>query len=288
MFQAFKSLFTESGGRHSRRLTLPRARWRRQCWGDGRAARRHRGLLGILPTLDVLADMSMRLGPPAAPGVRRHQARLRRGGRAHAAAAALAAEVLTSVALLVMKDGGPCLFGHRRIGANGRKFKCLKFRSMVMNADVVLKGAAGRRPVARAEWERDFAARRRAHHRGWAALSAAPASTNCRNCGTWCAGDMSLVGPRPVVENELERYGDAAAYYLRVLPGITGLQVMAAEMRPTTARASRSTWPTRELDVRGRHRDPVQDRRRRPAWPWRVLTQERPSPVRAGRYGRTA
>ncbi|MGO4314079.1 sugar transferase, partial [Pseudomonas sp. KB_15] len=105
----------------------------------------------VPPALDGPADMSMRLPPALGLGVK----------RAFDTAAALTLLLLLSplmltVALIVMKDGGPCLFGHTRIGANGRKFKCLKFRSMVMNADVVLKELLASDPVARAEWERDF------------------------------------------------------------------------------------------------------------------------------------
>jgi undecaprenyl-phosphate galactose phosphotransferase len=129
---------------------------------------------------------------------------------------------MLTVALIVMKDGGPCLFGHTRIGANGRKFKCLKFRSMVMNADVVLKELLASDPVARAEWERDFKLRDDVRITRLGRFIRRTSIDELPQLWNVVRGDMSLVGPRPVVEKELERYGDAAAYYLRVLPGITG------------------------------------------------------------------
>jgi len=214
MFHAFKSLFTESGVA-TRRLTPP-------VPGGAGSAGRTGELPGAMatfvpPALDGPADMSMRLPPALGLGVK----------RAFDAAAALTLLLLLSplmltVALIVMKDGGPCLFGHTRIGANGRKFKCLKFRSMVMNADVVLKELLASDPVARAEWERDFKLRDDVRITRLGRFIRRTSIDELPQLWNVVRGDMSLVGPRPVVEKELERYGDAAAYYLRVLPGITG------------------------------------------------------------------
>lgn len=131
--------------------------------------------------------------------------------------------VLGVIAILVMRDGGPCVFGHTRIGIGGVKFKCLKFRSMVVNADVVLKELLERDPEARAEWDRDFKLKndirvtKIGHVIRHTSIDELPQLWNV------VRGDMSLVGPRPVIEKELERYGDEAAYYLRAKPGITGL-----------------------------------------------------------------
>lgn len=214
MFQAFKSLFTESGIA-TRRLTPP-------VPGGAGSAGRTGELPGAMatfvpPALDGPADMSMRLPPALGLGVK----------RAFDAAAALTLLLLLSplmltVALLVMRDGGPCVFGHTRIGANGRKFKCLKFRSMVMNADAVLQELLATDPVARAEWERDFKLRDDVRITRLGRFIRRTSIDELPQLWNVVRGDMSLVGPRPVVEKELERYGDAAAYYLRVLPGITG------------------------------------------------------------------
>lgn len=135
----------------------------------------------------------------------------------------LLSPLLVMVALLVMRDGGPCLYGHTRVGVDGRKFRCLKFRSMVRNADAVLKDLLASDAQARAEWAADFKLKhdvrvtRLGHFIRKTSIDELPQLWNV------VRGDMSLVGPRPVVEKELERYGDSVSYYLGVLPGITGL-----------------------------------------------------------------
>lgn len=173
----------------------------------------------VPPVPDVpMADTSARFPTAAGLGAK----------RAFDAVAALALLVLLSplmilVALLVKRDGGPCLFGHTRVGVNGRKFRCLKFRSMAANADVLLQELLARDPAARAEWERDFKLRNDVRITRLGRFIRRTSIDELPQLWNVVRGDMSLVGPRPVVESELARYGDAAAYYLRVLPGITGL-----------------------------------------------------------------
>lgn len=121
------------------------------------------------------------------------------------------------------RKGGPIFYGHTRIGKGGRRFKCLKFRTMVPDADKVLDDHLEAHPELREEWEK--------HHK----LRSDPRITRM---GTWLRrtsldelpqlinvirGEMSLVGPRPVVANELERYGDSLVYYVESKPGLTGL-----------------------------------------------------------------
>ena len=123
----------------------------------------------------------------------------------------------------VSRDGGSPIYGHERIGQGGRKFKCLKFRSMIMNSQEVLETLLATDSEARAEWERDFKLKndpritRIGHFIRKTSLDELPQMWNVLK------GEMSLVGPRPVVEKELERYGDDAEYYLMAKPGMTGL-----------------------------------------------------------------
>jgi lipopolysaccharide/colanic/teichoic acid biosynthesis glycosyltransferase len=130
---------------------------------------------------------------------------------------------LVAVAWLVRRDGGKAMFGHTRVGQNGQPFKCLKFRSMVMNADVVLKELLERDPQARAEWEHEFKLRddvritRIGRFLRRTSLDELPQLLNV------VRGEMSLVGPRPIVKEELVRYGDNVRYYLMAKPGMTGL-----------------------------------------------------------------
>ncbi len=127
------------------------------------------------------------------------------------------------VAYKVSRDGGSAFFGHERVGKNGQKFKCYKFRSMVMNAQEVLKDLLERDPVARADWEKDFKLKNDprinpiGHFLRRTSLDELPQLWNV------LVGDMSLVGPRPVVQAELERYGEDVVYYLMTKPGMTGL-----------------------------------------------------------------
>jgi undecaprenyl-phosphate galactose phosphotransferase len=129
---------------------------------------------------------------------------------------------LLFLAYLVRRDGGPALFAHTRIGRNGEAFRCLKFRTMVMNADKVLEKVLAEDPEARAEWERDFKLRndpritRLGRFLRTTSLDELPQLFNVLR------GDMSLVGPRPIVNDEICRYGAAFHDYARCRPGITG------------------------------------------------------------------
>lgn len=126
-------------------------------------------------------------------------------------------------ALIWLEDRGPVIFRHRRIGRNGRSFDCLKFRSMAAHAEMRLARLLKDDPVARAEWERDHKLRNdpRITHTGRflraSSLDEIPQLINV------IRGEMSLVGPRPIVQDEVVRYGRRIESYLKVRPGITGL-----------------------------------------------------------------
>jgi len=130
---------------------------------------------------------------------------------------------LLVLGFLVGRDGGPPIYGHERVGMNGRKFKCLKFRSMVINSKEVLEEVLRTDPVARAEWDKDFKLKndpritKVGHFIRKTSLDELPQLWNV------VRGDMSLVGPRPVIEDELCRYAGDVDYYLMAKPGMTGL-----------------------------------------------------------------
>ncbi|WP_254454878.1 sugar transferase [Acetobacter estunensis] len=135
----------------------------------------------------------------------------------------LALPVMLIIVALIRRDGGDALFGHERIGENGRTFRCLKFRSMVMNADEALKTLLERDEAAREEWvstrklRHDPRITRLGRFLRESSLDELPQLLNV------LFGDMSLVGPRPIVRDEVERYGDNIAYYYATRPGLTGL-----------------------------------------------------------------
>ncbi|MDO4626303.1 MAG: undecaprenyl-phosphate galactose phosphotransferase WbaP [Pasteurellaceae bacterium] len=123
----------------------------------------------------------------------------------------------------VKKDGGNAIYGHPRIGRNGKTFKCLKFRSMVVNSKEVLEELLKNDPEARAEWGKDFKLKndpritKIGHFIRKTSLDELPQLFNVLK------GEMSLVGPRPIVKDELERYEEDVDYYLMAKPGMTGL-----------------------------------------------------------------
>ena len=129
--------------------------------------------------------------------------------------------LLIALALLIAQ-GRPILVSHQRIGRNGVGFGCLKFRSMVRDADEVLRAHLAENTAARAEWAQTRKLKADRGSRRLGAFCGNRASTSCRNSSTFCAGDMSLVGPRPIVEQEVQYYGAAINHYHRVRPGLTG------------------------------------------------------------------
>lgn len=136
---------------------------------------------------------------------------------------ALLSPLLLVITLLILKDGKQVLFGHRRIGAGGRQFKCWKFRSMVPNAEQVLHDVLARDPVARAEWEKDFKLRNDPRITAIGKFLRSTSLDELPQLINVLMGEMSLVGPRPIVADEIVRYGAAFHDYTRCRPGITGI-----------------------------------------------------------------
>ncbi|UEM18690.1 sugar transferase [Skermanella mucosa] len=136
---------------------------------------------------------------------------------------ALLGPLFALVALAVATDGGPVLFRHQRIGRSGRPFACLKFRTMIVDADSVLHDHLDADPTAAEEWRRtqklrnDPRVTRMGRFLREYSLDELPQLFNV------LAGDMSLVGPRPITEAEVERYGKLTCMYFAVRPGMTGL-----------------------------------------------------------------
>lgn len=123
----------------------------------------------------------------------------------------------------VKKDGGNAIYGHSRIGRNGKTFKCLKFRSMVVNSKEVLDELLKTDPEARVEWEKDFKLKNDPRITKIGAFIRKTSLDELPQLFNVLKGEMSLVGPRPIVADELERYQDDVDYYLMAKPGMTGL-----------------------------------------------------------------
>jgi undecaprenyl-phosphate galactose phosphotransferase len=133
------------------------------------------------------------------------------------------APLMLVISALVKLDGGPILYGHRRVGANGQTFRCWKFRSMVVNADRVLADVLRSDPEARAQWERDFKLKSDPRITPIGRFLRTTSLDELPQLFNVIRGEMSLIGPRPIVTEEIERYGDAFRHYCACRPGMTGL-----------------------------------------------------------------
>jgi lipopolysaccharide/colanic/teichoic acid biosynthesis glycosyltransferase len=127
------------------------------------------------------------------------------------------------IAALVRLDGGRVFYAHERIGRGGRSFGCLKFRSMVADADRRLAALLERDPFARAEWDATRKLKNDPRITWVGRFLRASSLDELPQLINVLKGEMSLVGPRPVQANELAAfYGAAAQHYMSVRPGITG------------------------------------------------------------------
>lgn len=153
--------------------------------------------------------------------------------------------LLVLIALLVFVcDPGPVFFAHRRVGEGGRHFHCLKFRSMVRDADARLRHLLVHDENARLEWE--------TYHKLSDDPRILPLGRFLRKSSldelpqllNVLRGDMSIVGPRPIVPDETWRYGRYLRHYLNCRPGITGLWQISGRSNTTYRRrvALDVTW----------------------------------------------
>lgn len=124
------------------------------------------------------------------------------------------------IALLIrIESPGPAIYVHHRIGKNGQPLPLLKFRSMYANADEMFEEFT---PEQKDEWEKNFKLDndpRITRMGGFLRRSSLDELPQLFNI---LRGELSVVGPRPVVPEELEKYGDDRAKFLSVTPGLTG------------------------------------------------------------------
>lgn len=132
--------------------------------------------------------------------------------------------LLVVIAICVaLSDRGPVFFAQDRVGCGGRMFRCYKFRTMAVDADARLKKLLAENPRARAEWLRDHKLRDDPRIVGIGSFLRKSSLDELPQLINVLRGDMSLVGPRPIVPSEIYRYGRYFHHYCDVRPGITGL-----------------------------------------------------------------
>ena len=149
------------------------------------------------------------------------------------------APLMVLIGLAVAADGGPIMFRHRRVGRQNRSFGCLKFRSMSVTAEQDLLAYLVANPDAAAEWSATRKLLRDPRITRLGAVLRATSLDELPQLFNVLRGEMSLIGPRPVVYQELEEYYCAMGRraYAATPPGITGLWQVSG--RSSTSYAER-------------------------------------------------
>jgi exopolysaccharide production protein ExoY len=136
----------------------------------------------------------------------------------------LAAPIMLVIAAFILAvDGGPVIFAHRRIGFAGRPFDCYKFRTMRRDASEALQQYLAGNPDAAREWRETKKLKHDPRITLFGKLLRVSSLDELPQFFNVLRGEMSCVGPRPVVADELPLYGASVADYLSARPGITGL-----------------------------------------------------------------
>jgi exopolysaccharide production protein ExoY len=125
-------------------------------------------------------------------------------------------------AIIKVIDGGPVLFRHSRIGCGGRPFACLKFRTMVNDSDGILSWHLAVNSLAAEEWEESHKLKNDPRLTTLGVMLRKTSLDELPQLFNILKGDMSFVGPRPIVAAEIPRYGRYISDYLRARPGLTG------------------------------------------------------------------
>ena len=159
--------------------------------------------------------------------------------------------ILFVIAAWIYHDSpGPVIFEHTRIGKDGKPFSCYKFRSMCVDAKEKLAELLANDPSAREEWERDFKLKNDPRITKSGAFLRKTSLDELPQIFNVLKGEMSLVGPRPIIQEELVRYGEYVGDYLMVKPGITGMwQVSGRSDIEYAERVQLDTWYVRNWSV---------------------------------------
>ena len=125
--------------------------------------------------------------------------------------------------LIILDSRGGAFYRQTRIGKGGRKFQALKFRTMVLNADQILQRYLDESPELQAEWKATHKLKRDPRVTRVGAILRKLSLDELPQFWNILIGDMSLIGPRPIVDAEIEKYGTCFELYIQARPGLTGL-----------------------------------------------------------------
>jgi exopolysaccharide production protein ExoY len=169
---------------------------------------------------------------------------------ASAALVLLAPIMLMIAALVHIRIGRPAIFAQKRVGFGGRLFTCYKFRTMRVDADEVLRRHLAADPAAALEWHETRKLRNDPRVGCLGTILRKSSLDELPQLFNVVRGDMSLVGPRPVVPEEIERYGRHARTCFKARPGLTGMWQTGGRNRASyTARVARDLYYARHWSL---------------------------------------
>lgn len=131
--------------------------------------------------------------------------------------------LLAIIVLIKLNSPGPAFYSQQRLGSGGQHFRCWKFRTMRSDAEWSLTKLLQSNTELRSEWERDQKLRNDPRISRVGSLLRKTSLDELPQLWNVLRGEMSLVGPRPIIDVEVPKYGEAYELYQRVTPGITGL-----------------------------------------------------------------
>ena len=156
---------------------------------------------------------------------------------------ALLSPIMLFIAVALKLEGGSVFYSHSRVGKKGKRFNCFKFRSMVPNADQALTNLLENNPDLQAQWHKEHKLKDDPRISPLGAFLRRTSMDELPQLLNVLRGEMSLVGPRPVVKFEMDRYGKDEVYYQMVRPGMTGLwQVNGRSDADYDARVYLDSW----------------------------------------------
>ena len=158
--------------------------------------------------------------------------------------------ILIIAAAVAVDNRGRIIFAHQRVGLHGKKFFCYKFQTMVPNAKEMLEKYLAENPEARKEWDETFKLTNDPRVTKLGGFLRRTSLDELPQLLNVIKGEMSLVGPRPIVEKEVVKYGENIREYYMVPPGITGMWQVSGRSDTTYAeRVAMDTWYVRNWSV---------------------------------------
>lgn len=158
--------------------------------------------------------------------------------------------LLLLVVVVAVENRGHVIFVHPRVGQGGRMFPCYKFQTMVPDAQERLKEYLETHEDARREWQENFKLSHDPRVTKFGAFLRRTSLDELPQIINVLKGEMSLVGPRPIVREEVSRYGENIREYYMVPPGITGMWQASGRSDTTyEERVAMDTWYVRNWSV---------------------------------------